>query len=61
MLKCNDWPISVCSWSLQKDIRNVAESMRKLDIAYIHLAVRPAIGEGGRDGRTLGRKSQAGT
>lgn len=49
MRKCNDWPVSICSWSLQEDVQKVAESMRKLDIAYVHLAVRPALGEDGRD------------
>ena len=47
MRTCNDWPVSVCSWSLKQDVHELAESMRKLDIGYVNLAVRPALQEGG--------------
>ena len=43
MRKCNGWPISVCSWSFQKDISEVAEAMKKLDIGYVQLALLPAL------------------
>ncbi len=46
MRTCNDWPVSVCSWSLKQDVNELAESMRKLDIGYVNLAVRPALQEG---------------
>jgi L-ribulose-5-phosphate 3-epimerase len=48
MRKCNDWPVSVCSWSLKQGVNELAESMRKLDIEYVNLAVRPALQEGGK-------------
>jgi len=49
MIKCGNWPIGVCSWSLQQDITSIAESMRKLGTDHIHLAVRPALQQGGDD------------
>jgi len=42
------WPIGVCSWSLQQDIKGVAASLRGLGIKHVHLAVGPAIGRGGK-------------
>ena len=47
MRKCNNWPVSVCSWSLKQDVHELADSMEKLDIGYVNLAVRPALQEGG--------------
>ena len=44
---CNNWPVSVCSWSLKQDVHELAESMEKLDIKYVNLAVGPALQEGG--------------
>jgi len=49
MIKCGNWPIAICSWSLRQDIAGIAESMRKLGIDHIHLAVRPALQRGGND------------
>ena len=43
MRKCNSWPVSVCSWSFQKDISEVADAMQKLDIGYVQLALLPAL------------------
>jgi len=48
-MKCMDWPIGVCSWSLQTDVDIVADALRKLGIEHVHLAVRPALSEQGRD------------
>lgn len=42
-MKCRDWPIGVCSWSLQMDIVSVAEAMNKAGIEHIHLGIRPAL------------------
>ena len=49
MLKCNHWPIGVCSWSLQSDISGVADAMQQLDLEHIHLALRPALAENGAE------------
>ena len=42
-MKCKDWPIGVCSWSLQTDIASVAEAMKKIGIEHVHLSVRAAL------------------
>ena len=49
MLKCADWPIGVCSWSLQTDIADVADLMNQTGITHVHLAVAPAVGQKGAD------------
>jgi len=46
-MKCNNWPIGVCSWSLQTDVRGVAEAMKKIGIDHVHLGIRAAVGEKG--------------
>ena len=43
MVKCGEWDVGVCSWSLQTDIAGVAEAMSKLGIEHVHLAVGPAL------------------
>ncbi|MHC4574535.1 MAG: sugar phosphate isomerase/epimerase family protein, partial [Planctomycetota bacterium] len=43
MVKCGDWPVGVCSWSLRTNITGVAEAMSELGIEHVHLAVRPAL------------------
>ena len=52
MVKCGNWPVGICSWSLQRDIAGVAEAMAKLGVEHVHLAVRAVTGEnGGKVGR----------
>ena len=46
-MKCKDWSVGVCSWSLRTDIEGVAEVMNELGVKHIHLSVRPALGEDG--------------
>ena len=43
MIKCGEWAVGVCSWSLQSDVGGVAEAMSKLGIEHVHLAVGPAL------------------
>lgn len=45
MTKCGNWPVGVCSWSLQTDIDGVAAAMEKIGLERVHLAVGPALGE----------------
>ena len=45
-MKCRNWPVSVCSWSLQTDIEGVARAMKELGLQHVHLAVREAVEEG---------------
>jgi sugar phosphate isomerase/epimerase len=48
-MKCKDWPIGICSWSLQTDVAGVADAMDKIGIEHVHLAVRAAVEENGDD------------
>mgnify|MGYP005857520379 CR=1 FL=1 len=43
MRMCRNWPVSVCSWSFQQDIEQVAEHMKSMDIGYVNLALLPAL------------------
>ncbi len=44
-MKCRNWPIGVCSWSLRTDVVGVAEAMKKLGTEHVHLGIRPALQE----------------
>jgi L-ribulose-5-phosphate 3-epimerase len=55
-MKCKDWPIGVCSWSLQRDIVGAAEAMNRIGIKHVHLAVRPALQDTGKDFLTAVQK-----
>ena len=46
-MKCGDWPVAVCSWSLRTDVAGVARAMRQLGIDQVNLALKPAVREGG--------------
>jgi len=48
-MKCKDWPIGICSWSLQMDVAGVADAMSKIGIEHVHLGIRAALSEGGDD------------
>lgn len=56
MIKCDNWPVGICSWSLRTDIAGVAKAMNRLGIGHVHLAVRPALQERGSDYRAFVRK-----
>ena len=43
MIQCGNWPVGVCSWSLQTDVSGVVSAMDKLGIEHVHLA-GPAVG-----------------
>jgi L-ribulose-5-phosphate 3-epimerase len=43
------WNIGVCSWSLQTNLDDVAAAMKRMGINHIHLAVGPALDDGGRE------------
>jgi L-ribulose-5-phosphate 3-epimerase len=46
-VKCGDWPVSVCSWSLRSDVAGVAAALRQWGVDHVNLSLRPALGEGG--------------
>lgn len=43
------WNIGVCSWSLQAGLDYVAAAMKKIGIDHVHLAVAPALDDGGKE------------
>jgi len=45
MIMCGNWPVGVCSWSLQEDIVGIAAAMRELGVEHVHLNVGPACGD----------------
>ena len=47
MIKCGNWPVGVCSWSLQTGVAGVTEAMEKIGLSHVHLGVRAAVEEGG--------------
>ena len=56
MVKCGNWPIGICSLSLQADIDQLADAMNHLGIQHVHLAVRPALEQDGTKYLTAIRK-----
>ncbi|MBN1126539.1 MAG: sugar phosphate isomerase/epimerase [Sedimentisphaerales bacterium] len=49
MIQCGKWPVGVCSWSLQTDVKGVADAMKQIGLSHVHLAVTPAVGEQGKE------------
>ena len=49
MIKCNDWPISACTWSLGNDFDKLNALAEKTQINHLHLALRPALEEDGEN------------
>jgi L-ribulose-5-phosphate 3-epimerase len=49
MIKCNDWPIAVCTWSLGNDFDKIGALRQQTGLNHIHLAVSPALGADGKD------------
>ncbi|MGB7581791.1 MAG: sugar phosphate isomerase/epimerase family protein [Sedimentisphaerales bacterium] len=42
-MKCLDWPVGVCSWSLGNDFEKIAEA----GVDCVHLAIAPALADNG--------------
>ena len=49
MIKCGDWPIGVCTWSLGNDFDKLGALRQQTRLNHIHLAVSPALGADGKD------------
>jgi len=47
MIKCNDWPISVCTWSLDNDFDKINALREQTGISCLNLALLPALERGG--------------
>jgi len=48
-MKCRNWPVGVCSWSLQTDVPGVGEALKKLGIEHVHLGIRAAVEDSGTE------------
>jgi sugar phosphate isomerase/epimerase len=44
MIKCLDWPIGVCTWSLGNDFDKIAVLAKQTGLGCVHLALVPAMG-----------------
>lgn len=42
-MKCKNWPVAVCSWSLRTDVPGVAKAMKEVGIEHVHLGIRAAV------------------
>lgn len=47
MIMCNNWPVAVCTWSLGNNLDKITELAKQTRLSHIHLAVSPALYEGG--------------
>ena len=47
MIKCNNWPISVCSWSLGNDFDRIGQLREQTGVDMVNLALLPALDSGG--------------
>ena len=47
MIKCLDWPIGVCTWSLNNDFDKIAELSGRTRLDCVHLAIAPALADKG--------------
>ena len=49
MIKCNNWPIAVCTWSLDNDFGRIAALREQTGLSHVHLALSPALELSGQD------------
>lgn len=47
MIKCDDWPIGVCTWSLGNDFDKLRALKQQAGLNHLHLALSPALGTNG--------------
>ncbi|MCJ7729311.1 MAG: sugar phosphate isomerase/epimerase [Sedimentisphaerales bacterium] len=47
MIKCLDWQIGVCAWSLGNDFDKIAALAKQTGLGCVHLAIAPAMGADG--------------
>lgn len=45
MKMCLNWPIGVCSWSLQTDFDGLVRAMRQLGLTHVHLDLNPGLAD----------------
>ncbi len=45
-MRCQNWPVGVCSWSLRTDVQGVAKAMKECGLEHVHLGIRAAVEDG---------------
>ena len=49
MIKCGDWPIGVCTWSLGNNLDEIADLSDETGVESLHLSLAPVLdGQGGK-------------
>ena len=43
MIKCNDWPVGVCTWSLGNDLDKISILREQTQLNHLNLALGPAL------------------
>jgi sugar phosphate isomerase/epimerase len=51
VIKCTDWPIGVCTWSLGSDFNKIGDLRQQTEVGHIHFAVSPVLNTS--DGQNL--------
>ena len=49
MIKCYEWPVGVCSWSIKDDLGTLQRLNEELGLEYVHLNCGPALAETGEN------------
>jgi len=49
VIKCNDWPIGVCTWSIGNDFDRLGALREQSELSHIHFAVSPILNKNGED------------
>ncbi len=55
-MECRNWPIGVCNWSLGMNIAGAGRAINDIGLDHVHLAIRPALEDGGGDYLTAVKK-----
>ena len=48
MIKCGNWSIGVCTWSLGNDFEKIGQIREQTGLEHLHLALSPALAEDGQ-------------
>ncbi|MHC4396451.1 MAG: sugar phosphate isomerase/epimerase family protein, partial [Planctomycetota bacterium] len=49
MIKCYEWPVGICSWSIKDDLGTLQRLIGELGLDYVHLNCGPGLAEGGEN------------
>ena len=49
MIKCGDWPIGICSWSIGNDLKAMTDIRERKGVSHLSLWLSPIVEKGGGD------------